>query len=311
MVEDLDLVRLVKETLVNQRSLAYLLLSAVLACTAGCSRDNVPSAEASTPAPKPVAAAPAVPDYYETSGPLVVENQIDVLAQREGMVAQITAELGTRVQKGQLLAQLDDRQLQAQRDAAEAKIKTIEADVQTWEAEAKVLQNDYERDQEMFKASLITAKQLEHSRYKQIGSGYQLEGVRQQLKTAKAELRNLDLELEKTRITAPFAGVVARRYVRNGQRVALNDRLFWVTATEPINVQFTLPDTFLGKIASGSSVTVISQQSPELKATARVKAVSPVSDPASSTIEVLAELNGPTAGMTPGTTAVVRVARPK
>jgi RND family efflux transporter MFP subunit len=240
-----------------------------------------------------------------------VENQVDVLAQREGMVAQVAAELGSRVQKGQLLAQLDDRQLLADRDAAEAKIKTIEADVQTWEAEAKVLQNDYERDQEMFKANLITAKQLEHSRYKQIGSGYQLEGVRQQLKTAKANFRSLELEIEKTRITAPFAGVVARRYVRNGQKVALNDRLFWVTATEPVNVQFTLPDSFVGKIASGSSVTVISQQAPELKTTARVKAVSPVADPASSTIEVIAELTGAPAGMTPGTTAVVRVPRAK
>lgn len=295
----------------NKRMIFTLALGVTL--QAGCGKTDAPVEVAAAATKTTTAAAPAAPapDYYETSGPLVVENQVDVLAQREGVVAQLNAEIGARVQKGQLLAQLDDRQLQADKDALQSRILSIEANVKTWEAEAKVLENDYERDQQMFKEKLITEKQLDHSRFKMIGSGYQLERERHLLKTARAELRSLELEMEKTRITAPFAGVVARRYVRNGQRVVLNDRLFWVTATDPVNVHFTLPDSFLGKIAAGQEITVRAQGAPEMQAKARVKTVSPVADPSSGTIEVMAELGPAPSAMQPGTTATVRIPRVK
>ncbi|HUR37441.1 MAG TPA: efflux RND transporter periplasmic adaptor subunit [Terriglobales bacterium] len=290
-----------------------LVMMAALVGVIGCNK-NTPTTEVAAAsaksAPAAAIAAPA-PDYYETSGPLVVENQIDVLAQRDGFLLTIAVDTGMRVQKGQLLAQMDDRQLQADRDAAESKFKSIEADVKNWEAGLKVIENDYERDQEMFKAGLLTAKQVDHSRYRMVGAGYELERERQNLKTARSVLRSLELELEKTRVTAPFSGVVARRYVRGGQSVKSNDRLFWVTATDPLNVHFTLPDSFLGKISVGSAVTVMSQQAPEMKVSAKVKTVSPVADPSSGTIEVLAELSSAPAAMMPGTNAVVRVAKAK
>src|SRR6184192_1194786 len=168
-------------------------------------------------------------NVFETTGPIVVENQVDVLAQREGVLASILADTGTLVQKGQLLATLDDRQLAADREAAEAKVLGIEAEAKNWEAEAKVLESDYSRDQEMWKANLITEKQLDHSRYKMIGSNYEKEHQKQNLRNAEANLRSLNVEIEKTKITAPFSGVVARRYARAGQKVAVNDRLFWIS----------------------------------------------------------------------------------
>jgi RND family efflux transporter MFP subunit len=280
----------------------------------GCSRGEtaVVSAKAVAPPTPSVASTVPVPtNYYETSGVLVVENQVDVLNQRDGVVAEILVDTGTRVEKGQILARIDDRQLQADREAAEAKIHSIEADLKTWEADAKVQQSDYERDQEMWKAQLITEKQLDHSRYKMIGSGYQLTREQQNVSNAKAVLRSLDIEIEKTRITAPFAGVVARRYVRAGQKVAPNDRLFWVTATSPVNVQFTLPEYFMGRIAKNQRVTVLSGLRPKEEHIAHVRTVSPVVDPASGTIEVQAELAENSELMIPGANAVVRVARPK
>lgn len=295
-----------------RNSYAVLALSLVVLCLSGCGKDSTTTATAATTTPAQTTApiVASTPDY-ETSGLIVVENQVDVLAQRDGIIAKIVLDTGAPVKKGQLLAQIDNRQLQADRDAAEARLHSIEADVQTQEAEAKVLQNDYERDQEMWKAQLITAKQLEHSRYKMVGSGYLVERERQNLKNATATLRSLELELEKTNITAPFAGVVARRYVREGQKVAPNDRLFWITATAPVNVQFTLPESFLGKIARGDEVAVASPNSPSEKHAAKVRLVSPVADPSSGTIEVQAELTGTPGSLLPGTNAVVRVPRAK
>jgi RND family efflux transporter MFP subunit len=312
--EDLDVVRMVN-TEANlkryKRSFSVAALGVLL--LAGCSGNPAPetTVKAAAPIRVPTPPAPTKPDYFETSGVLVVENQIDVLTQRDGVIADIIADTGTQVQKGQLLAKIDDRQLQSDRDAADARLKSLEADLKTWEADAKVLRSDYERDQEMSKAQLITAKQLEHSKYKMEGSSFQTEKAKEDAQNARAALRSLDLELEKTRIVAPFNGVVARRYVRAGQKVAVNDRMFWVTATNPVNVQFTLPEYFAGKIAKSQLVTVLNPASPKDEHLARVRLVSPVVDPASGTIEVQAELNDTSSALIPGTNATVRVANPK
>src|SRR3954463_6515413 len=114
---------------------------AALGVVLGC-RDNKTTV-GSAPVTGTTAQKPADSDpELQISGPIVVENQVDLAAQRDGVVARIIADTGTMVHKGQLLAEMDDRQLSAERDAADAKAKSIAADVKNWEAEAKVQETD-------------------------------------------------------------------------------------------------------------------------------------------------------------------------
>jgi membrane fusion protein (multidrug efflux system) len=118
--------------------------------------------------------------------------------------------------------------------------------------------------------------------------------------------------LEKTRITAPFDGVVARRYLRKGQSVAVGDRLFWVTAVAPLLVEFTLPERFIVAVKKGQTVTVTSaDSSTAVKHAARVIDVSPVVDPSSGTIEVRAQIEGPAPDLRPGMLASIRIGSPR
>ena len=274
--------------------------------SSGCSSDR--SSTVSAAAAAPAAAAPARPaagnrsnpEYFETSGPLVVENQVDVAAQREGVVAKILVDVGTSVHKGQLLAQMDDRQLTAQHDSAVAKAAAVEQDAQNWETEIKLVESDLARDEQLYKYQLITLQQLEHSRYKLIGAKQQREREVQSTNEARATAKALQLELEKTRIVAPFDGVVARRYVRQGQKVALSDRLFWVTATAPLTVRFTLPQEFVAKVKVGDEVLVGAPFDSAMRHPARITHVSPVVDPSSGTIEVQALVSGPPGELRPG-----------
>jgi RND family efflux transporter MFP subunit len=293
---------------------AVLLLAGVLS---GC-RDSNPSASpiglleakaapAIPPANSPAAKPPA--DDITSSGPIVVENQLDVAAEREGVVAKIFSDTGKLVRKGDLLAQLDDRQLAADRDAAEAKLHSIDANVNNWLAEIKVLEADRDRSEKMWAAQIITREQLDHDRFKVEADRYELERERQTAVNQQDVVRSLTLELEKTRIVAPFDGVVARRYIRAGQRVGSGDRLFWVTATAPLRVKFTLPENLLGQVSRGQIISVISPDSPDSRHTAKVIQISPVVDPSSGTIEVLAEIVGPGGSLRPGMTANVRIPR--
>jgi membrane fusion protein, multidrug efflux system len=251
------------------------------------------------------------PADITSSGPIVVENQLDVAAQRDGVVAQISADTGKSVRQGDVLAQLDDRQLTADRNAADAKLRAIGANIKNWQSEIKVLQTDLARSEKMWDAQIITREQLEHDRFKVEADQYELEREHENAINQQEVIRSLNLELEKTKILAPFDGVVARRYVRVGQRVATGDRLFWVTATAPLRVKFTLPERALGKVARGQVIGVSTPDIPDSQYQATVIQISPVVDPSSGTIEVLAEITNPHGSLRPGMTADVRIPQPR
>jgi len=296
------------------KALLFLMFAgAVAGC--GDEKENPSSAQAaSAPEKKPEAAVPAAKPGAETgpeavlvTAPLVVEHQVDVTAQRDGIVARISVDTGARVLTSTLLAQLDDRQLKANLEAARAKTRGIAADLKNWQAEAEVLKADYVRAQRLYDEKLIALEQLQHAKYKAESDQWDILRVTEQLNTAKQEEHSLELELEKTRIMAPFGGLVARRYIREGQSVAKGDRLFWVTAEGPLRVRFTLPERFIGRVRKGQQMPLTVPELSAEKHEVRVVEISPVVDPSSGTIELLAELVGNRGELRPGMTVAVHV----
>ena len=288
---------------------AIFAISVLGALQLGCSSNPATPAAAAVPATKvSESSSPPVPSDFIASGPIVVEQQVDLAAQRDGVVAEVVVEAGAPVKKGQLLARLDDRQLTADRDAAASKARSIEADVKNWAAEASVAKADLDRSDAMWKANIISKEQADHSKYKYDASEFEVEREKENLNYAKNNLASLNLELEKTQITAPFDGVVARRYVRVGQGVSRNDRLFWISAIGPLRVKFTLPESYLKRLKRGTELIAVSPGASDESYKARVLLVSPIVDPSSDTIDVTAEVEAPAAGLRPGMTVNIRLA---
>lgn len=293
------------------------------ACSGGKSSASTVAAPPASPAPaasQPSTAAPPgasaatagdIAEYFSVSGPLVVEHQVDVSAQRDGVIASLSADVNTRVRSGDELARLDDRQLAATLEAARAKTRSIDNDLKNWEAETKMLESDYVRAQKLHEEHIWSEEQLQHARYAAEADEWETKRAQELLAAAKSDERNLELELEKARIAAPFDGIVARRYVRAGQSVAKGDRLFWVTAEGPLRVRFTLPEKFIRHIHERDELQLISPDAPLERHTARVTEISPVVDPASGTIEVVAELQGAKGSLRPGMAATIRIPNPR
>ena len=268
---------------------------------------NPPAANAAPAAVKPVALDPSDANTDVVSGPIIVEHQVDLTAQREGILYKIYLDAPARVNAGTVLAQLDDRQISANLEAARAKTRSIEADLKNWEAEAQVLEADYVRAQRLWDLGLISQEQLQHAQYKAESDKWDIKRVTELLNTSREEEQSLELELEKTKITAPFNGLIARRYVREGQTIAKGDRLFWVTAEAPLLMRFTLPEKEFGHMRLGQQFEVTLPDAPGEEHAARVKEISPVVDPSSGTFEVLVELLGDRGSLRPGMTANLKL----
>jgi RND family efflux transporter MFP subunit len=298
---------------------AALLASAAFLASCGDSKPEIAPVTSAAAPISPVPSAPAAnssvaatasDNSVSASGPLIVEHQLEISAQREGVISKIYVEAGTRVKAGTLLAQIDDRQVIANLEAARAKTRSIENDLKNWQAEAEVMKADYVRAQRAYGEGLIPEEQLQHAKFKAESEGWDIMRVTELLNTSRQEERSLELEMEKNHITAPFDSLVARRYAHEGQAVGRGDRLFWVTAEAPLLLRFTLPERFLGRIKIGEQLALTSSDVPSEQHIARIKEVSPVVDPSSGTFDVLAELQGARGELRPGMTATIRLDAP-
>lgn len=302
-------------------------LTGLLACLgliAGCGASNKEETSAavlparSTSPPKAAkderesqAAAVEKENVVNVSGPLIVEHQVEVSAQRDGTLTKIHTEAGARVKAGALLAQLDDRQIVANLEAGRAKSRSIENDLKNWQAEVEVVKADLVRAQRLYDEGLAPLDQLQHAKFKVESEQWDIKRVTELLNTARQEERSLELELEKTRITAPFDCLVARRYAREGQGVTRGEKLFWVTAESPLLLRFTLPEKFLGHVKIGQQLELSSPNAPGERHTAKIKEVGSVVDPSSGTFDVLAEVPGARGALRPGMTASARLVIPQ
>ncbi|MGE5054976.1 MAG: efflux RND transporter periplasmic adaptor subunit [Acidobacteriota bacterium] len=287
------------------RSLSFLGLAFTLTA---CSYQAPPSVSAASD-PSPVAAKPASvavdENAFTASGPLVVEHQLDLLAQRDGVVSRRTANVGTRFKAGDVLAELDSRQLAADLAASQSRTTGTEAELKSSQSESKVVEADFDRAKKLWDAQLIPFEEFEHAKYKAEQKHFEVQRAEQSLAAAKASQQSLELELEKTRIRAPFAGVVARRYIRDGQQVARGDRLFWITGDGALRMRFTAPERFIGQIRKGLEVNMTTPDLPNQRYRAKVIEVSPVIDPSSSTFEVMVQVENTRTDLRPGMNASV------
>lgn len=223
--------------------------------------------------------SPAAEKGYRTY--LYSERDVDVFSrlssglyfERGALVEAILVEVGDAVKVGQLLATLDDDEVSLALEAAKAKAEETKARFDRIE---KLRQRELVAPSEYDRA--LSAKRL-----------------------AEAELKRAELDLSRTRVRAPFTGVVTRRYIREGELIEGNEPLFRVTAMRPLRARISVPEERASAFHSGARLhlTGVNGES----AIARVLVVGPAVDPASGTREVLIELSEPN-GLRPGAAVV-------
>lgn len=285
----------------KKRWIVTLVALAVVACGAACgssgSRPEAaePPAPADAPSPVPTpepAAQTADRNGSEILSVLTVEHEVDVTAEEGGVVESILHDAGARVEKGAELAQLDDRTLRAQLAHDQDNLVVAKDNVQYLQAELKSKQANYRRYQELRKSGLSSEADLEKARFEAEGAQYDLASERAIVKRTESEIRIAELKLAKTQIRAPFNGVVARRFIREGQAIAKGDRCFRVTQLRPLEVRFPVPESSSRTPRAGDRVRVALAGKPNRVYAARVLRVGPVVDPATGSWDVLAELVG-------------------
>ncbi|MEE8201884.1 MAG: efflux RND transporter periplasmic adaptor subunit [Candidatus Acidoferrales bacterium] len=279
------------------------ILLAGTACGGGPTEPQ-PSREVSPPVPTPPresasssARSTSSPDRLEILSVLSVERAVEVLARRDGPVVEILHDQGDRVSQGTVLARLDDQELLARLDRAQADLEVAQNNVKYNQAEVEARRAALRRAQEMNESGLNSEADLEEAEFRAKGAEYDLESWRAMVERTRADIRILELELEKSRIRAPFRGVVDRRYIRMGQTVSKDEKCFRLSQLAPLQVRFLVPETAprrprVGELINVELVNVAPGSGGVPVYLARIQKVSPTVDAASGSYDVTAELTG-------------------
>jgi RND family efflux transporter MFP subunit len=248
------------------------------------------------------------PRKFTTTGPLVADQQADVGAERDGRVVEIDVQIGDRVRAGQILAKLDDRMLQAACDAQKARIAAAQAQVRNWQAEQESARAAMRRSDTLFQDKILSQENWEIAKTIVDETAAQVQRYQSEQAAAEADLASATVQLEQSRIVAPFAGVIGRSSIRFDQEVKAGDALFWITAEAPLRVFFTVPETLMASFSAGKALDLTTADYPDLHQPGRIYRVSPVVDPASGSVQVIGAVDHPSSLLKPGMTMQVRLA---
>lgn len=278
----------------------YILLAASLALTAwGCGGAPAftPNTQPATPSNSASASSTSAPATASANSKilsvLTVEHEVDVRAQREGIVQQIRVEEGRRVQPNEILGSLDARQLSQELEKARADLIVAQNNVKYKQAENQAKEASLKRQQLLRTSGLSSDADLEEAQFEAKATAYEVDSWTAMVKSSQAQIASLQIEVEQTQFRAPFAGVVLRRYVRQGQNVAKDDPCFRVSQLAPLQAHFQVSEMAGPKPVVGASVGIVPSASPSRSYEARVIKVSPTVDPASDSYDVTAQLTGP------------------
>lgn len=276
----------------------WILAVAMAWAVAGCDNSSVASSPKAPP-PAPAAQPSAPPAAAKTTEPgdilsvLSVEHQVDVPTQTDGVVAEIIKDEGSSVRAGEILARLDDRSITAELEKAQADRRVAQNNVSYQDAELKAKAANYRRQQQLRQYGLSSEADLEHAEFEAKGSEFDLASWKANLEKSQAEIRRLEAELDKTKIRAPFAGMVGHRYIRMGQGVSKSDKCFRISQLSPLLVQFQVPESAGRRPERGATVSLSLVGDSNRALTARIVNVGPTVDPSSDSYNVTARLTGP------------------
>ena len=219
--------------------------------------------------------------------------QVDVVSKMTGRIDQLQAEIGDWLQKGTLIAKVDEDEVRQQVNRAAAALEVANASLSQKQTDLEILKKELDRTVELHENQLIPRRDLDTAEARYRGAIAQEKLAEAQIDQAEAELRELRVRLDNTRILAPISGLVGKRHLDNGALVNPSMPVVSLVDLSTMVMEINAPEKDLVKIRTGLEAGIVLDAYPEQKFKGRVIRLSPILDPATRTGSVEIEVPNP------------------
>ncbi|MGB8474788.1 MAG: efflux RND transporter periplasmic adaptor subunit [Candidatus Acidiferrum sp.] len=281
----------------NRKNRVNTLLCALIAAgsglSAGCSSEpraaNTP-AEVVSNVPVIVAQKTTLPDWLEAVGTVRAAQTSQVSSQITGNLTEIRAHEGDRVQKGEVLAVVDDAQPRSAMEQAAASVTAAEKGLTAAGSELALAQTTLKRYQELYEKKSVSPQEFDEVKARYQSAEARRDMAKAELAKANAALAQARTSLSYTRIRAPFAGIVTEKKADAGVLASPNMPIFTVEDTRSYRLEVAVDesDIHLVRIKQVAPLTIDALGNSQLSG--KVVQIVPAADPASRSFLVKIEL---------------------
>ncbi len=199
----------------------------------------------------------SVEDVVTATGTLQPRDYVDVGAQVSGVLTRILVEVGSEVQAGDLLAEIDPTVLQSRVDATRAQLRNQRAQLTDRESSLQLAQIQLRRQQNLMAEDATTEEALQTAEAGLRSARAQIEALKAQIDQTESNLRADEANLEYTRIYAPMTGTVVSITARQGQTLNANQQaptILRIADLSTMTVQSQVSEADVTRIRPGMEV---------------------------------------------------------
>jgi len=267
------------------RPLALLLVSCAV-LLAGCGEEQVAVEELLPAVSVYRVDAVDLDEEIRASGELRARSHTMIAAEVAGRVTELAVDEGGHVDAGAVVLEIDPARRKLDLAAAQARLSQARANLRK------------ERSQ---------TRRIRELRSQNVSSIQQLEEAETALALAESAVRAEEAAVgvatravDDSSVSAPFAGVVARRSVEVGEFVQTGDELFELVSLDPLEAIFSLTELDTERVRVGQRVKISVGAFPDRSFQGVVTFVAPTVDPATRTLRIKAEVENADAALRPG-----------
>lgn len=227
------------------------------------------------------------------TGYVVPQRKADIASKATGRVASMEVEAGQSVTTGQVLARLENQDVQANLAEAEARSALSAAEVKQAEAELWIADLSVKRLQDLVERKLVSKADLDNAISRQRTASAGLTRNRAALKAQQAAVDSARVALEYTLIRAPFEGVVLKKSADIGDVVApfaatslSKGAVVTMADMSSLQVEADVSESNLGKVKVDQACEIQLDALPETRLEGRVQRIVPTVDRAKATVTV-------------------------
>src|SRR5207302_4516640 len=225
-----------------------------------------------------------------------------IYARTNGYVGKWYTDIGTKVEAGQLLAEIETPEIDQELNQARAAAQQAAANSELARATLK-------RWQELVEKKVVSSQEFDERKSA-------LDARQADLAAAQANVARLEKLQGFQKVAAPFAGIVTARNIDNGALVAAGNggqsaALFHVAQTDTLRIYVTVPQTNARSVTPGQSAAVSFREIPEKSFDAKVVRTAGALDPASRTLLTELQVANKDGQLFPGMYAEIKFAFPQ
>lgn len=210
--------------------------------------------------------------FVNTIGTLKPFEEVIVSSEVDGIAKNIRVDEGTPVSRGMLLAEINETDYRLEAKRAEAVLRQMEASLVNTKLE-------YERKAALYKEELVTKQQFDDI-------SARLTLAEGELDRAKVSLLLAKEKLAKTNIHSPLQGFVKEKKVTTGDYVRNGTALMLIIQSDPIKLNFTVPEKDVAKLKIGQDVVFRVDSFPDQEFTGRLRTIYPSMEEKTRTLQV-------------------------